>query len=761
TTAGWQEQALATPLTIAANTTYVVSVNANTHYVATVDGLRTTIANGDLSAVADGSNGVFNPNPSAFPTQSFNNANYFRDIVFTPGPTISLKDSETIFVSETAGVATVKVVRTGSTQQQVTLEYTLNEVAGAAATPGNDYTQPTFNGRANTGQVVFEIGEAETTLTIPIVNDSSIEANERFAVGIQSPSFGNLGIPRTVLIEIIDDDSPNTISVSDAAITVSEGAPTATITLIRNGNISGAASIDYATSNGTATSGADYTSVSGTVNFAPGQVTQQIAIPLLNDSNIEIDETLTISLSNANGASLGTQIASTITVLDNDLTLGSLNRQTVVTGLASPTAIDWTPDGRYMLVAQKNGVVRVVDNGVLQATPTIDLSNQTNNTEDRGMLGLAIHPNFSTTPYVYLLYTYDPPETLTRNGNAGPDGDGNRPARLVRLTVNPTTMVADPNSLVVLAGTNSIWDYTSNPDIDSTGVVNVPPSGIVGGTITAPASQLDPGTQDNDPDRPGIQNQNIRDYLAGDSTSHTIGAVHFGADGYLYVSNGDGTSYNFADPRAVRVQDPNNLSGKVLRIDPITGAGVPGNPFYDANNPNSNQSKVFYSGMRNPFRFTFDPITNRPVIGDVGWNSWEEINTGAPGANFGWPYLEGNDRTGSYRDLPQAGVFYNNGNRNNESDPVAVFPILARSHGAPDFANAIMVGDFYNSNTLIFGDVNGGTLYAASLDGNRQVTNIQVFDDNIPYIVDAEMGPDGRLYGVDLVTGAIVRWNPA
>jgi Domain of unknown function (DUF4347)/Domain of unknown function (DUF4082) len=84
TASGWQQQVLNTPLTIQANTTYVVSVNANTHYVATAAGLASTVTNGDISAVADGSNGVFNTTPALFPTQSYNNANYFRDIVFTP-----------------------------------------------------------------------------------------------------------------------------------------------------------------------------------------------------------------------------------------------------------------------------------------------------------------------------------------------------------------------------------------------------------------------------------------------------------------------------------------------------------------------------------------------------------------------------------------------------------------------------------------------------------------------------------------------------
>jgi glucose/arabinose dehydrogenase len=686
-----------------------------------------------------------------------------------PVNTFTLKDNATIFVNEAAGVATITAVRTGDTSSRGTLEYTTNELGGAGSATANvDYITPSFNGRANTGQIVFEAGEAEKSFTVPIVNDPLAEGNETFAIGIQNPTGGTLGAPRTVLVTIVDDDSPATISLSAAAASVAEGIGNVNLTVQRSGNVDSTATVNYATNNGTAIAGSDYAASTGTISFAAGQTSQTIAIPIIDDAAVENSETFSVTLSNpTGGASLGGQTTASITILDNDLALGNLTRQTAVSGLNQPIAIDWTPDGQYMLVAQKNGVVRVVDNGTLRSTSLIDLSSQVNDTRDRGLIGMAIHPNFPATPYIYLSYTYDPPEAYQNiNPNTDlddPDGSGNRPSRVVRVTVNPTTMVADPASLVVILGKNSTWQYTSQPDGNSTGNTGILPSGIVNGTtITAPANQIDIGTQDNDPDRAGTQNQNIRDYLATDSESHTVGAIHFGADGYLYVSNGDGTSYNFADSRAVRVQDVDNLSGKMLRIDPITGEGVASNPFYDGD-PNSNQSKVFYSGIRNSFRFTFDPVTGLPVMGEVGWNSWEEINTGAPGSNFGWPYLEGPNRTGGYQDLSQAISFYNNGNINpgSPSNQAAVFPILERSHGAPDNATAIVVGDFYNANTLMFGDLNNGTLYAATLDANRNVTSVQVFDSGIAYVVDMEMGPDGKLYGVNLVSGQILRWDPA
>jgi glucose/arabinose dehydrogenase len=698
------------------------------------------------------------------------NINYVDFVKSTPlANSFALKDSKSIVVNEAAGVVTITAVRTGSTADRATLEYTTNEVGVESAQAGLDYTAPTLNGKPNTGQVVFAAGEAEKSFTIPIINDTLVEKDEAFSVGIQNPSNGTLGTPRTVLVNIVDDDSAKTIVLASTAITIAENLATANLTVQRNGDVTAAASVQYSTSNGTAITGgvseaiagADYTGATAkTINFAAGQTSQTISIPIINDTAAETNETFIVTLSNPTGATLGNQITSTVTILDDDSSLGNLTRKTAVTGLNSPTVIDWVAGGQYMLVAEQKGAVRVVDNGTLRSTPLIDLSGQVNSGGDRGLLGMAIHPNFPTTPYVYLSYTYDPPETAGKADLAAPDGGGNRPSRVVRLTVNPTTMVADPKSLVVVAGTNSTWAYTSRPDITSTGDTTIAPSGIANGTtIVAPANQINAGTQDNDPDRPGLQNQNIRDYLATDSLSHTVGAIKFGADGFLYVSNGDGASFNFVDPRGVRVQDINNLSGKLLRIDPITGQGVEGNPFYQANDPGSNQSKVFYSGLRNAYRFTFDPTTNLPLVGDVGWTSWEEINTGPAGSNFGWPYLEGPNPTGSYSDLAQAIAFYNNGNRNNPGDQAAVFPLLSRSHGAPDNANGITLGGFYDNNTVVFDDLVNGTLYAASLDADRKISSVQVFDSNLPYIVDLQKSPDGKLYGADLVSGSVVRWD--
>ncbi|MBR8841028.1 MAG: DUF4082 domain-containing protein, partial [Stigonema ocellatum SAG 48.90 = DSM 106950] len=99
TASGWQQQTLSTPLNIVANTTYVVSVNTNSYFAQDSNVLATSVVNGDLSTVADGKNGVYG-NASTFPTSSYQNSNYFRDIVFV-AQTTTPPTSETIFTNQT------------------------------------------------------------------------------------------------------------------------------------------------------------------------------------------------------------------------------------------------------------------------------------------------------------------------------------------------------------------------------------------------------------------------------------------------------------------------------------------------------------------------------------------------------------------------------------------------------------------------------------------------------------------------------------
>ena len=652
--------------------------------------------------------------------------------------------TDPVIVQESSGTATITVVRSEGSDGPASIDYTTVDNSATA----EDYT-PT------SGTIAFLEGETSKTITVPIFNDTLSEGIEAFNVSLNNAVNATLGTKRTVLVTVVDNDNPQrALAFYEPTRNVSEGDGTASMTVILNGQAStGNVTVNYATGNNTATAGSDYTATSGTLSFASGEIFKTIAIPILDNisSSPEANKSFSLTLSNSIGATLDGQNPATITIADDD----SFVREVVVSGLNQPTAFDWTPDGSRMFIAQKNGVVRVFDKGTntLLATPFIDISRQVNGTRDRGLLGLAVHPDFPNQPYVYLLFTYDPPEVYdpanvsNPNTLAGPDESGNRPSRLIRVTADPNTnyTTAIVDSEVVLLGKNSTWANTSRPDLDSTGdnanPPAIPPSGIT------------------------TDGTSIPDYLATDSQSHSIGSVKFGIDGSLFVSNGDGTSYGRVDPRTVRVQSLDNLSGKILRIDPITGEGYADNPFFDGN-PDSNRSKVYSYGLRNPFRFTINRSNNEPVIGDVGWNAWEEINSGR-GKNFGWPYFEGgldsngdptNIRQSGYSGLPEAQAFYASGQ-------TVTAPIFARQHTTG--VSAIVMGDFYTGTTfpelyegaLFFTDVNGGTVDAAIFNSSGKVTSVQRFASGLAGIVQITTGPDSNLYYVNLGTGQIGRWR--
>jgi len=420
---------------------------------------------------------------------------------------------------------------------------------------------------------------------------------------------------------------------------------------------------------------------------------------------------------------------------------GDIRTAVVYSGLAQPTAIDWSADGRNLYVAEKRGTVKVFRDGQLVSNPLLNISRIVNNVSDRGLLDVAVHPDLNNNPYLYVLYTYDPPEVYNHVGNpfAGPDQPGNRVGRLVRYTLdastNYTTLI--DGSETILLGSAGVWG-SFNAFTNSVTDMGQPPAGQ------------------------NADGSFVRDFINSDSTTHTVASLEFAPDGNLFVSIGDGGSYNQMDPRVVRVQSVDSLSGKILRIDPVTGEGLSDNPFFDGD-ANSNRSKVYQIGLRNPFRIAVDDATGRLFIGDVGWTSWEEINTGDPGANFGWPYYEGRRGVnlvtpGGYAGLASAQAFY----RNND----AVASIYALSH-AGDGIDAIVMGDVIRGGDLgllyegdiLFNSLGQGVVRRASVDADGNVTGVSVFTTGAQYVVDIRQSPDGDMYFVDLLDGQIGRWD--
>ena len=366
-------------------------------------------------------------------------------------------------------------------------------------------------------------------------------------------------------------------------------------------------------------------------------------------------------------------------------------------------AFEFAPqDPSLIYVAEKGGVIKVfnVNTGAQQST-FIDISSKVNNTQDRGLLDIALHPDFGKPVqpgqpehnYVYAFYVVDPPDTAGKQGNAGPDGGGNRFAYLVRFTADAATnyTTAVPGSEVILLGgvavpgvglqPRTLQDISGAGAVDSTSNISQPESGFNAQT-----------------------GKYVDNYIKVDSRSHAGGSLAFGPDGALYVSIGDGASFNTTDPRAVSVQNINSLSGKILRIDPITGLGLPDNPFVEPGDDlSANRSKVYQLGLRNPFSMGFAQ-DGRLFISNTGWYSWEEIESGHAGANFGWPYFEGGDNgvllkapgyqnlpSDPARNLPSAAEFYSAV----ESGAITITPAyraFAHDENEPGFQVGAIVG---------------------------------------------------------------------
>jgi Domain of unknown function (DUF4347)/Domain of unknown function (DUF4082) len=197
TASGWQQQALATPLNITANTTYVVSVNANSYFTVTGNGLGTTITNGDLSAVADGSNGIFNTTPSAFPTFSNTNNNYFRDVVFTPTTQPPGNLLESVFSNQVPGNINQSDGVGSAGDYELGMEFTSAKAGQLNAI--RYYKSPSETGShigriwSNTGTLLGSVtftnetgsGWQQQALTTPL----NITANTTYVVSVNANSY--------------------------------------------------------------------------------------------------------------------------------------------------------------------------------------------------------------------------------------------------------------------------------------------------------------------------------------------------------------------------------------------------------------------------------------------------------------------------------------------------------------------------------------------------------------------------------------------
>jgi hypothetical protein len=212
--------------------------------------------------------------------------------------------------AETDGQATVTVRRVLGSNGAATVDYTtLDGTAGAPA----DYTTAS-------GTLSFADGETQKTFSVPVVWDGRAEGPETVSLALSNPTGGaDLATNTTAVLRIADDGASGPLQLSSATYNVGESDGLVTITVSRSGgSLGGPVTVDYATSDVTATAGSDYTATSGTLTFGPGEATKTFTVPVLNDSVHEDAKTFLVALTNATGgANLGSPAAATVAIADD------------------------------------------------------------------------------------------------------------------------------------------------------------------------------------------------------------------------------------------------------------------------------------------------------------------------------------------------------------------------------------------------------------------------------------------------------------
>ncbi len=203
------------------------------------------------------------------------------------------------------GTLTFTVTRTGSTAGTNAVNFA---TANGTATAGSDYT-------AQSGTLTFAPGETSKPIQIQTTPDTTVESAETVLVNLSSPTGGATITTAQGTGTINDDDVSFAIGNATA---VTEGG-TLTFTVTRTGSTAGANAVNFATANGTATAGSDYTAQSGALTFAPGEMNKAIAVSTIDDSVVESAETVLVNLSSPTGGATITTPQGSGTITDNDV----------------------------------------------------------------------------------------------------------------------------------------------------------------------------------------------------------------------------------------------------------------------------------------------------------------------------------------------------------------------------------------------------------------------------------------------------------
>jgi len=462
--------------------------------------------------------------------------------------------------------------------------------------------------------------------------------------------------------------------------------------------------------------------------------------------------------------------------------------QPVFTGLSQPTTIRFASDGRAF-VAEKSGIVKEFDSiAATTATVVVDLRTVVHNWWDRGLLSLAVDPHFLTgSPYLYLYLVYNAPPgqvapfwpSTSCPSPPGQTTDGCVvTSELVRVTVNTTTNVASTTDVL-------IHDWCQQFPSHSGGAMVFDSSGnlIVTGGDGASFTGIDYGQ------RGGTLPNATTPVTPANPCGDPPGGVGVAAT----IPTAEGGSLRAQDVRTSG--DPTGLNGTIIRVDPATGLGIAANPL--AASADANNRRLVANGFRNPFRMTSRPGTDELYVGDVGDQTWEEIDLVNPPANtpltpttlpnYGWPCYEGPSIDGAWQGL---GTNLCNGLYGQAN--AVTQPVYAYSHtnafasqvgpcfvpdGSGRMSSSISGLAFYegaSGASIDFGGVSStqykgalfftdysrnclGVLFPDLVTGRPDPSTMQQIASNLSHPVDLVTGAGGDLYYVDLDGGIVHR----
>ena len=425
-----------------------------------------------------------------------------------------------------------------------------------------------------------------------------------------------------------------------------------------------------------------------------------------------------------------------------DFSVPNFQEEIVLGGLTQPIVLDFAADGR-VFVGEKSGLIKVFDS-LSDPTASVyaDIRTNVHDFWDRGLLGMALDPSFTTNGRLYVAYAYN----AAIGATAPRWSDGNCPSPPGATTDG---CVISGRVSVIVGGTESVlvndWCQQFPSHSMSDIVFDLDGALIVNGGDGASFNASDYGQ--------------FGGTLSGTPTlRNPCGDPPGGVGGEMTLPSAEGGALRSQDIRST--SDPVGLSGSVIRIDRMTGAAMADNP---TTTGSENAQRIIGYGLRNPFRLAVHPVSGELWIGDVGWSTTEEINRHSDPdgvvRNFGWPCREGASlEPGLYGDAALC-----------ESMSSWTAPHFAYDHDSEVVAGdgcstggsisgmAFYAGGGYPDqydNALFFADYSRQCLWVmeSGADGVPDAGAVSHFAD-LANPVHLTVGPGGDLYYVDLAPG--------